>query len=154
MELHTLRPADGARHRRKRVGRGAGSGHGKTSGRGHKGQQARSGYKRKAAFEGGQMPLNRRLPKRGFGHEKRHPVAEVNIDVLTDRFEDGAEITSSMLQELGIVKKLAGGVKLLGRGKLTKRFTIRVEAASESARRKVEAAGGTLEILLTPGSAE
>ena len=143
MELHTLKPAEGARRKRKRVGRGAGSGHGKTSGRGSKGQQARSGYKRKSAFEGGQMPLNRRLPKRGFGHEKRHPFAEVNVDVLVDRFEDGAEITTSMLQELGIVKKLAGGVKLLGRGEVTKRFTIRVEAA-----------GGTLEIIPAPGAAE
>ncbi len=154
MELHTLKPADGAKRKPKRVGRGAGSGHGKTSGRGHKGQQARSGYKRKAAFEGGQMPLNRRLPKRGFGHEKRHPFAEVNIDVLGDRFEDGAEITTSMLQELGIVKKTAGGVKLLGRGELAKRFVIRVNAASESARRKVEAAGGTLEIIPALGAAK
>ncbi len=147
MELHNLQPAAGAKHKRKRVGRGHGSGNGKTAGRGHKGQKSRSGYSRKLGFEGGQMPINRRLPKRGFYHEKRHGFAEVNLDLLAVKFDDGAVITTEMLREQGIVKMQAGGVKLLGRGDLGKKFTIKVEAASASAREKVAAAGGTLEIV-------
>lgn len=147
MELHTLKAGPGANKKPKRVARGHGSGNGKTAGRGHKGQKSRSGYSRKMGFEGGQMPLNRRLPKRGFYHEKRRPFAEINIDVLADKFADGDLITTEMLQERGIVKTECAGVKLLGRGEITKKFTIRVEQASASAKAKVEQAGGTLELV-------
>ncbi len=155
MELHNLQHADGAKKKMKRVARGHASGTGKTAGRGHKGQKSRSGYSRKPAFEGGQMPLNRRLPKRGFNHESRHPMAELNLDVLALKFEDGDVVTTDTLQERGIVKIMAGGVKLLGRGDVDgKKFTIRVEAASAGAREKIEKAGGAVELVLAPAAAE
>jgi large subunit ribosomal protein L15 len=148
MELHKLSNAEGATHKRKRVARGHGSGHGKTACRGHKGQKSRSGYSRKPAFEGGQMPLNRRLPKRGFYHEQRHPLAEVNLDLLAVKFADGTVITTDLLQEQGVVKVRSGGVKLLGRGDIQgKKFTIKVQAASSGAKEKIEKAGGTIEIV-------
>jgi len=147
MELHTLKSAPGARKSSKRVARGHGSGSGKTAGRGHKRQKSRSGYHQKAGFEGGQMPLNRRLPKRGFYHEKRHPLAEINLDVLEGAFKDGDVITVDSLRAARIIKTAAGGVKLLGRGELTKRLTLKVQAVSASARAKVETAGGTVEII-------
>ena len=124
MELHDLRPAEGSRKGRKRVGRGHATGHGKTSGRGHKGQRARSGYSRRHGFEGGQMPLHRRLPKRGFRHRKRFEHSIVNVHLLNDRFS----------------------VKILGRGEITKKLTIRVQAISEGARKLIEGAGGTVTI--------
>lgn len=154
MELHSLKAGPGAHKKAKRKARGHGSGNGKTAGRGYNGQKSRSGYSRKMGFEGGQMPLNRRLPKRGFFHEKRRPFAEINIDVLADRFADGDLITTEMLQERGIVKTLCAGVKLLGRGELTKKLTIRVEQASASAKAKVEKAGGTLELVTATPAAE
>ena len=154
MELHNLQHADGAKKKAKRVARGHASGHGKTATRGHKGQKSRSGYSRKPAFEGGQMPLNRRLPKRGFNHRDRHPLAELNLDVLATKFEDGAVVTTDILRELGIVKVLAGGVKLLGRGDVDgKKFTVRVEAVSAGAKDKIEKAGGVVELVVAPEAA-
>ena len=154
MELHNLQHADGAKKKMKRVARGHVSGTGKTAGRGHKGQKSRSGYSRKPAFEGGQMPLNRRLPKRGFNHQPRHPMAELNLDVLALKFEDGDVVTTDTLQERGIVKVMAGGVKLLGRGDVDgKKFTVRVEAASAGAREKIEKAGGAVELVPAPAPA-
>jgi len=147
MDLSTLRPAEGATKARKRVGRGPSSGHGKTSTKGHKGAQARSGYSRRIGFEGGQNPLHRRLPKRGFNHTKRMPVSVINVDVLDGAFEAGAEITAEVLVKRGLAKKLAGGVKLLGRGETSKAFTVRVQGVSPSAQTKIEAAGGTVEII-------
>lgn len=147
MELHSLKSASGARKNSKRVARGHGSGSGKTAGRGHKGQKSRSGYHSRAGFEGGQMPLNRRLPKRGFHHEKRHPLAEINLDVLEGAFKDGDVITVESLREARIIKTASGGVKLLGRGEITKRLTLKVQAVSASARTKVEGVGGTVEII-------
>lgn len=154
MELHNLQHADGAKKKMKRVARGHASGTGKTAGRGHKGQKSRSGYSRKPAFEGGQMPLNRRLPKRGFNHRDRHPMAELNLDVLALKFEDGAVVTTATLQECGIVKVMAGGVKLLGRGDVDgKKFTVRVEAVSAGAKEKIEKAGGVVELVVAPAAA-
>ncbi len=150
MDLSTLSPGSGRRGNRKRVGRGPSSGHGKTSGRGHGGQKSRSGYSRKAGFEGGQMPLNRRLPKRGFNHQDRHPMAEINLDVLERSFDAGAEVTVEALLEKGLVKSRKGGVKVLGRGEISKNLTLKVNAISASARTKVEGSGGTIEIAELP----
>lgn len=147
MELHKLKTARGARKARKRVGRGPGSGTGKTSGRGHKGQQSRSGYKRRIGFEGGQMPLHRRLPKRGFNHETRWPMAIVNVDVLDKVFDDGAEVTSEAILNAGLARALSGGVKVLGRGEVKKKIILKVQAISPSAKTKVEAAGGSVELV-------
>ena len=150
MDLSTLTSGPGARKKRKRVGRGPGSGNGKTAGRGHKGQKSRSGYSRRAGFEGGQMPLNRRLPKRGFNHRDRHPMAIVNVDILEKLFEAGAEITPGTLLEAGIVDACKGGVKVLGRGELTKKLTVKVQAVSPGARTKIEAAGGVVDLIALP----
>ena len=136
-----------ARSARRRVGRGPSSGNGKTSGKGHKGQKARSGYSRRHGFEGGQMPLIRRLPKRGFFHAARRPVVVINVDALEKYFESGAEVDLKALQEAGLIKKSAEGVKLLGRGELTKALKVRVQAIAESAKAKVESAGGSVEVL-------
>lgn len=150
MDLSTLSPAPGSRKNRKRIGRGPGSGTGKTSGRGHKGQKSRSGYSRRFGFEGGQMPLNRRLPKRGFHHEERHRPAEVNLDILDAAFEDGAEVTIEVLQKCRLVKIVQGGVKVLGRGEVTKKLALKVNAISASARTKIEAAGGSVDLIDPP----
>lgn len=147
MDLSTLKGAPGARKKRKRVGRGPGSGNGKTSGRGHKGQKARSGYSAPAGFEGGQLPLHRRLPKRGFRHQKRYPMAVINVDRLQELFSDGEEVTTAVLAKKKLVHEMRGGVKLLGRGEISKRLVVKVQAASPSARQKIEAAGGVLEIV-------
>ena len=152
MELSTLTTAPGARKKRKRVGRGPGSGHGKTSGRGHKGQKARSGYSRRAGFEGGQMPLNRRLPKRGFRHQKRHPFVVVDLGCLDKHFQAGAEVTPASLAERGVVESMQAGVKILARGDLTKALTVKVDAVSGNARDKIVAAGGTVELVAVPVS--
>lgn len=145
MRLHNLKPATGSRHRRKRRGCGESSGHGKTSGRGHKGQKARSGGSIRPGFEGGQMPLVRRLPKRGFSNARfRVRYATVNVSALND-FEDGAEVTEALLRERGIVKGRWDGVKLLGDGDLKRRLTLKISAASSQAREKVQKAGGTVE---------
>ncbi len=148
MDLSTLTGRAGIGKNRKRVGRGPGSGTGKTSGRGHKGQKARSGYSHRAGNEGGQMPLYRRLPKRGFNHQKRFPFAVVNLDVLEKHFEEGTEVTADALVQLGIIDGLMkGGLKVLARGEITKKLKFKVNAVSAEARTKIEAAGGTIEIV-------
>ncbi|MGI6055677.1 MAG: 50S ribosomal protein L15 [Bilifractor sp.] len=146
MDLSNLSPAEGSRQSDNfRRGRGHGSGNGKTAGKGHKGQKARSGAPR-PGFEGGQMPLYRRLPKRGFTCRNSKEIVAVNVDVL-NRFEDGSEVTISSLVESGIVSNPRDGVKILGNGELTKKLNVRVTAASASAKEKIEAAGGTIEVI-------
>ncbi len=148
MRLHELAPKYGAVHRKKRVGRGPGSGHGKTSCRGHKGQKARSGGGVPAWFEGGQTPIYRRLPKRGFKNPNAKEYAEVNVGVLERYFESGDEVTPEVLVERRIVRKLGkDGVKILGNGELTKALTVKAQAFSASAVKKIEAAGGKVEVI-------
>ena len=146
MNLHTLKPAEGSRKKAVRVGRGIGSGNGKTSGRGHKGQKARSGGGVRPSFEGGQMPIYRRLPKRGFKNIWAKKFAEVNVETL-NRFEDGAEVDAVALVETGILKNVLDGVKILGNGEITKKLTVRAQAFTKSAKAKIEAAGGTVEVI-------
>ncbi|EMT45663.1 MULTISPECIES: 50S ribosomal protein L15 [Anoxybacillus] len=146
MKLHELQPAPGSRKERNRVGRGIGSGNGKTSGRGHKGQNARSGGGVRIGFEGGQTPLFRRLPKRGFTNIHRKEYAIVNLEVL-NRFEDGTEVTPELLLETGVVSKLKAGIKVLGNGELTKKLTVKAHKFSASAKEAIEAAGGTTEVI-------
>lgn len=148
MKLHELKPAEGAKHAPKRVGRGIGSGLGKTSGKGHKGQKARSGGGKGPYFEGGQTPLQRRMPKRGFSNARfKVEYTEVNVGSL-DRFAAGTEITPELLFDNGIVKQVAnGGIKILGTGEVTKAFTVKVNAISQSAQAKIEAAGGSVEVI-------
>ncbi|HEY3175018.1 MAG TPA: 50S ribosomal protein L15 [Candidatus Polarisedimenticolia bacterium] len=147
MSLHTLRPAAGATHKRKRIGRGPGSGHGKTAARGNKGFWSRSGSSQKRGFEGGQMPLHRRVPKRGFTNIFRKEFAEVNVDVLAARFPAGATVGPDELKSARVVRKLLDGVKVLGRGEITHALTVRAHRFSAEARRKIEAAGGKVETL-------
>ena len=142
MELGSLKPKKGARHAKKRVGRGPGSGHGKTAGRGEKGQKSRSGYRHKLGFEGGQMPLVRRLPKRGFTNIFKKEHAVVNVSEL-ERFDNGATVDEAALRQAGLVKGQKAGIKILGDGKLTKKLTVHASKFSESARKQIEAAGGT-----------
>ncbi len=145
MELSNLRPAEGSKHNSFRRGRGHGSGNGKTAGKGHKGQKARSGAPR-IGFEGGQMPLYRRLPKRGFKNRNRKIIVAVNLSAL-ERFEDGATVDVDALMEAGIVKEPRDGVKILGNGELTKKLNVKVDAFSASAKEKIEALGGTAEVM-------
>ena len=146
MELSNLRPAEGSKHKSNfRKGRGHGSGNGKTAGYGHKGQKARSGAPR-PGFEGGQMPLYRRLPKRGFTNINRVEYAEVNLSTL-NRFEDGATVDVKTLLETKVIKEVLGGVKILGRGELNKKLTVKANAFSESAKQKIEACGGSCEVI-------
>ena len=142
MELNNLKPKKGARHAKKRVGRGPGSGHGKTSSRGEKGQKSRSGFSRMLGFEGGQMPLHRRLPKRGFTNIFKKEHAVVNVSDL-ERFDNGATIDENVLRGAGLVKGAFDGIKILGDGKLTKKLTVHAAKFSASARKQIEAAGGT-----------
>jgi large subunit ribosomal protein L15 len=142
MDLNNLKPKKGSRHAKKRVGRGPGSGHGKTAGRGEKGQKSRSGYSRMLGFEGGQMPLHRRLPKRGFTNIFKKVFAVVNVSDL-DRFDNGASIDESTLRGEGLIKGAADGIKILGDGKLTKKLNVKATKFSASARKQIEAAGGT-----------
>lgn len=146
MNLHTLKPADGARKKEIRVGRGIGSGVGKTCGRGHKGQKARSGGGVRPGFEGGQMPIYRRLPKRGFKNIWAKNFAEVNVETL-NRFDDGAVVDAVALVEVGILKNVLDGVKVLGKGEITKKLTVKLQAFSKSAKEKIENAGGTAEVM-------
>ena len=146
MKLNTLKPAAGSTHSRRRVGRGPGSGLGGTSTRGHKGAKARSGYKRKIGFEGGQMPLYRRIPKRGFTNRNTLEIVGINVSAL-ERFENGAEVTVETLVETGIVKNPRDGVKILGNGELTKKLNVKANAFSEGAKAKIEALGGTCEVI-------
>ena len=146
MELSNLRPADGSKHSDNfRRGRGHGSGNGKTAGKGHKGQKARSGAPR-PGFEGGQMPLYRRLPKRGFKNRNTKEIVGINVDAL-ERFENDTVVTVETLLETGIVKNPRDGVKILGNGELTKKLTVKVDAFSEGAKAKIEAVGGTCEVI-------
>ena len=148
MRLHELAPKYGATHRKKRVGRGPGSGHGKTSCRGHKGQKARSGGGVPPWFEGGQTPLYRRIPKRGFKNPRAKEYTEVNVDVLDRYFEAGEEVTPELLLERGVIKKVCkDGVKILGRGELTKSLTVKAQAFTTSAKEKIEKAGGKVEVI-------
>ncbi|HHY71870.1 MAG TPA: 50S ribosomal protein L15 [Bacillus bacterium] len=146
MKLHELKPAEGSRKERNRVGRGMASGNGKTSGRGHKGQGSRSGGGVRPGFEGGQMPLFQRLPKRGFTNINRKEYAIVNLETL-NRFENGTEVTPELLLETGVVSKLNAGVKVLGNGKLEKNLTVKAHKFSSSAKEAIEAAGGKTEVV-------
>ena len=146
MDLSNLRPAAGSvKSDNFRKGRGHGSGNGKTAGKGHKGQKARSGAPR-LGFEGGQMPLYRRIPKRGFTNRNHKDIVGINISVL-ERFEDGAEVSVATLIETGIVKNTRDGVKILGNGEFTKKLTVKANAFSASAKEKIEALGGTCEVI-------
>lgn len=146
MKLNQLSPAPGSVREAKRIGRGHGSGQGKTAGKGHKGQKARSGRGMRAGFEGGQMPLQRRVPKRGFNNIFAEKCATVNVSALRS-FEDGAVVDIDALKKAGIVKKTENGVKLLGNGTLDKKLTVKVTAYSASAKEKIEAAGGKAEVM-------
>ena len=146
MRLDELKPAAGSTFTVKRVGRGIASGTGKTSGKGHKGQNARSGGGVRPGFEGGQMPIYRRLPKRGFKNIFAKQYVTINIEAL-EAFEDGTEVTEALLLEKGIVKKTLDGVKILGRGELTKKLTVKVTKYTESAKEKIEKAGGKAEVM-------
>lgn len=146
MDLSNLKPAEGSKHSDNfRRGRGHGSGNGKTAGKGHKGQRARSGGTR-PGFEGGQMPLIRRIPKRGFTNINTKNIVGINVSAL-NKFEDGAEVTVAALIVAGIVKNPRDGVKILGNGELTKKLTVKVNAYSASAKEKIEAAGGSCEVI-------
>ncbi len=146
MKLHELKPPAGARHRRKIVGRGPGSGHGKTSGRGEKGQKARAGGSSQPWFEGGQLPLHRRIPKRGFVNLFRKEYAILNVKDL-DRFEAGTAVTPILLREAGFVRAAAAGVKILGEGALSKSLAVSAHRFSKSAVEKIRAAGGSVEVI-------
>ena len=146
MNLHELSPAAGSNTKAYRKGRGNGSGNGKTGGRGQKGQWARSGGGVRVGFEGGQMPLARRLPKRGFHNIFAKPLEAVNVSVL-EKFEDGAVVDAKALLEKGILSKCEYGVKILGNGQLTKKLTVQASAFSASAKEKIEAAGGKAEVI-------
>ena len=145
MKLHDLKPAAGATTAPKRLGRGTGSGLGKTSGKGHKGAKARSGGGKRPRFEGGQMPLTMRLPKRGFTNKWRVEYATVNVERL-NIFEDGATVTPVELVESGILKNVQDGVKILGNGEITKKLTVKATKFTETAKEKIEAAGGKVEV--------
>ena len=146
MKLHTLKPADGARQDKVRVGRGTGSGCGKTSGRGHKGQKARSGGGVRPGFEGGQMPIYRRLPKRGFKNIWRKEFAEVNVSAL-NLFDDETTVDAVALVEVGILKNVLDGVRILGDGALTKKLTVKAQGFTKAAKDKIIAAGGSAEVI-------
>ena len=146
MKLHELSPAPGSTKKAYRVGRGAGSGNGKTAGKGHKGQNARSGGGVRPGFEGDQMPLQRRIPKRGFVNIFGTKYATINVEDL-NRFEDGAVVDAKAIVEAGLLKKTLDGVKVLGRGELTKKLTVNVAAFSAGAKSKIEAAGGKAEVV-------
>ena len=146
MKLHELSPVAGSTQVGKRKGRGAGSGNGKTGGRGHKGQKARSGGKIRVGFEGGQMPLARRIPKRGFNNVFAKPLTAVNIGSL-NRFEDGATVDAAALVEAGVISGCPNGLKVLSNGTLTKKLTVKATAFSESAKEKIERAGGKAEVV-------
>jgi len=146
MKLNEVRPAKGAVRKRKRVGRGTGSGLGKTAGKGHKGEQARSGAAKGKGFEGGQMPLTRRIPKFGFTNTFRVEFQVINVRALQERFDDGDTVDSVTLADRGLLHKRFEPVKLLGDGDLSKRLTVRVDAVSASARQKIESAGGSVQV--------
>lgn len=146
MDLATLKPEEGSVRKRFRVGRGHGSGNGKTSGRGQKGQKSRSGGLPRPGFEGGQMPLYRRIPKRGFTNYNHLDIIGVNVSAL-DVFDNGAEVDTEALIDAGIIKNPRDGIKLLGNGEISKKLTVKLNAFSASAKEKIEAAGGTCEVI-------
>ena len=146
MKLNELSPAFGSKTEGKRKGRGAGSGNGKTAGRGHKGQNARSGGGVRPGFEGGQMPIYRRLPKRGFNNIFAKKYTEINVSDL-NKFEDGTVVDATLLKETGVISKILDGIVVLGRGEITKKITVKAAKVSESAKAKIEAAGGTVEVI-------
>ena len=146
MNLHELSPAPGSNTRAYRKGRGAGSGNGKTAGRGHKGQWARSGGGVRVGFEGGQMPLARRLPKRGFHNIFAKPLEAINVSAL-ERFEDGAVVNAQAMLDAGVLSKCRYGVKILGSGEITKKLTVEASAFSDSAKKKIVAAGGKWKVV-------
>ena len=146
MKLHELKPAEGSRHERKRKGRGIGSGNGKTAGKGHKGQNARSGGGVRPGFEGGQTPLFQRLPKRGFTNINRKEFAIVNLEAL-NRFEEGTEVTPELLIETGVVSNEKSGIKILAKGNIEKKLTVKAHKFSSSAKEAIEAAGGSAEVI-------
>ena len=146
MKLHELSPVEGSKKSAKRIGRGHGSGWGKTSGKGHKGQKARAGRGMRVGFEGGQMPLQRRIPKRGFNNIYAKEIVSINVGSL-NRFEEGAVVDAAALVEAGLVKNYFDGIKILGNGELKKNITVKVDAYSESAKAKIEAAGGKAEVI-------
>lgn len=145
MKLHELKPAEGSTHAPKRLGRGVGSGHGKTSGKGHKGQNARAGGGVRPGFEGGQNPLSRRMPKRGFNNISRKNIVALNVRDL-ERFENDTVVTIESLLESGLIKAVKDGVKILATGELTKALTIRIDKVSPAAAKKIVAAGGKVEV--------
>ena len=147
MDLSNLKPPKGAKHSKKRIGRGQGSGQGKTAGRGHKGAKSRSGFKFKRGFEGGQMPLHRRVPKRGFHNHFRVEYEVVNLDLLGAKFDAGTVVTPELLRERGLVARGDRPVKILGRGEVGKALTVRAHKFSGSASEKLKAAGGTAEAI-------
>jgi large subunit ribosomal protein L15 len=147
MALNKLRPPKGAKHAKKRVGRGPGSGHGKTASRGEKGAKSRSGFRHKRGFEGGQMPLHRRVPKRGFTNPFRVEFEVVNLDTLARVFEAGSAVTPELLRERGLVHGASRPVKVLGRGEIAKALTVRAHKFSGSAAQKIAAAGGAAEVI-------
>jgi large subunit ribosomal protein L15 len=147
MDLSNLKPSEGSTKNKKRVGRGHGTGQGAQAGRGHKGAQSRSGFKFKRGFEGGQMPLHRRVPKRGFHNAFRTEYAVVNLDVLAERFDAGTVITPELLRERGLIHSTRQPIKVLARGDVSKKLTVRAHKFSGKAAEKIAAAGGTVEVL-------
>ena len=147
MKLHELSPVEGSKKGAKRIGRGHGSGWGKTAGKGHKGQKARAGHGMRPGFEGGQMPLQRRIPKRGFNNIFAKEIVIVNVGTLEKKFENGATVDTEALKKAGIVKNSFDGVKILSNGTLTKSLTVKANAFSKSAKEKIEAAGGKAEVV-------
>ena len=147
MDLSDLKPSQGSTKNKKRIGRGHGTGQGTQAGRGHKGAQSRSGFKFKRGFEGGQMPLHRRVPKRGFHNPFRTEYAVVNLDVLADRFDAGTVITPELLRERGLIHGTRQPIKVLARGDVSKKLTVRAHKFSGKAAEKIAAAGGTVEVL-------
>ena len=147
MSLNNLRPPKGAKHSKRRVGRGHGSGYGKTAGRGHKGAQSRSGFSFKRGFEGGRMRLHRRVPKRGFTNPFRVEYAIVNLDTLVEVFDAGSDVTPELLRERGLVREKRALIKVLGRGDVTKKLTVRAHKFSDTAAQKIAAAGGVAEVI-------
>lgn len=147
LALNNLRPPDGSTHKKKRRGRGPGSGLGKTAGRGHKGQKSRSGYSRRAGFEGGQMPLQRRLPKRGFTNIFKKEWIEVRLSTLEENFNEGDDVTQEALRQRGLIKKAKHDLVILGNGELTKKLNISANRFTKSAKEKIEKAGGTANLI-------
>lgn len=146
MKLHELSSVPGSKFESKRIGRGHGSGNGKTAGKGHKGQKARAGRGMRPGFEGGQMPLQRRIPKRGFNNIFAKKIAAINVADLA-KFEDGAVVDTAAVIEKGLVKKTVDGIKVLGNGEINVKLTVKLAAFSESAKQKIEAAGGKVEVI-------